>query len=103
MSTFNRIVSARRWFLLQAQWARETFQDGLASTLYGKQQDQPGTPLPAGFPFRAALVAANYTALEDITGADVSELVRAVGLSQANAATVIAAAPAPPSMVPKTF
>lgn len=100
---FNRILQPRRWYLLQAQWARDTFQEGLASLLYGKQQEQPGTPLPANFPFRAALIAANYTALEDITGANADELVRAVGLSGRDAATVIAAAPQPPSMVPKTF
>lgn len=70
----------RRYCLLQAHTAREMLQDGLALALFGKQQAQPGTALPASFPGRAQLVAAQYVALEDVDGADVAELARNAGL-----------------------
>jgi hypothetical protein len=62
-----------------------------ASVWHGLQEAEPGTPLPAEFPHRATLAAAGYTAMEDLDGADVDELVDLVGLRRAEATSVIAA------------
>lgn len=65
---------ARRYFLLNALSAELVDDRGLASAWRSKQQDQPGTPLPAGFPFRSELAEVGYTAVEDLDGADAREL-----------------------------
>lgn len=53
----------------------------------------PATPLPSNTPGRAKLIAAGYTAIEDVQGATVGELVDKAQLSQREAAAVIAAYP----------
>ena len=91
MAAHDAVKRLRRYCLLQAFQARETEQDGLYLALLGKQQDQLGTPLPADFPSRAELIAAQYVALEDIDGADVNELMRHARLQSRAARAVLAA------------
>jgi len=56
-----------------------------------KQEAQPGTALPASFPFRTALAAAGYTTIEDLNGADECELQEIALLGVFDAQAVIAA------------
>mgnify|MGYP001596937801 CR=1 FL=1 len=57
----------------------------------GKQRAIAGTSLAATFPHRAALVAADYTTVEDVTGATVDELVANAGLTRMQATAALAA------------
>lgn len=59
----------------------------MAAVFASKQSEQPGVALPAEFPARAKLVLGGYTTIEDVDGADESELKKA-GLNQAEAALV---------------
>lgn len=88
MSEVNR---PRRYYLGQRSNALEAGETVLASFWRGKQEAQPGTPLAADFPFRAQLVEAGYTTLEDIDGADTLELRRRVHLITARDAELIIA------------
>jgi hypothetical protein len=73
-----------------AKWLMQREQgDATAQVWRGKQLDSPGTALPASFPARAALISAGYEALEDIDGADVSELRANVGLDIEQANSVL--------------
>jgi len=70
------VNSARRFYLLKAQCiGDDVTQDALQHVWWGKQEAQPGTAIPADFPFRAELDALHYRALEDLDGADQEELV----------------------------
>lgn len=65
-----------------------------ASAVYlGRHLAEPGTPLPVDFPSRDRLVAAHYTAIEDLQGADEDELIAVVGLTQYQARIVLGALP----------
>lgn len=83
-------MTPRRWYLLKGHAAELVGDHGLAAAWFGKQQELPGTPLPDTFPHRAALVARQYLALEDLEEATAEEL-QQVGLTYAQAAAVIAA------------
>jgi hypothetical protein len=56
----------------------------------GIRRGEPGTTLPVTVPARAELVAAGYLVLEEVEGADETELTNA-GLSPQQAAAVLAA------------
>jgi hypothetical protein len=84
------ILSPRRYYLLKRQVADRRGEQALASTWRAKQEATPGTALAANYPARAALVAAGYSTVEDLAGADVAEL-RSAGLSTADAAAALAA------------
>lgn len=84
---------ARRYYLHQRFWyLRVEKSIGQASVWQAKQEAEPGTPLAADFPYLALLVAAGYSTVEDIDGADQAELMEA-GLSAAQASTALAALP----------
>lgn len=87
----SEITSHRRYLLRKAKVAEALEQGALALVWRARQLEQPGTPLPAVFPHRAKLVAAWYEAVEDVRGADVSELREAVGLSRSEAEAVLSA------------
>ena len=42
-----------------------------------KQEAQPGTALPADFPYLSRLAAEGYTTVHDLDGADVEEMISA--------------------------
>jgi len=86
----RRVPTPRRYFLLARQNA---WDEGVAAVWRAKQEAQPGTALPESFPARAALAAAGYTTVEDLDGANESELSGA-GLSTREARDVISAAKA---------
>jgi hypothetical protein len=55
-----------------------------------KQEAEPGTTLPDGFPYKARLAALYYVTDTDLDGADECEL-EALGFSSSEAAAILAA------------
>lgn len=84
------VTNARRHRLLKSRVAAAIGDRALAATWLGKHDAMPGRPLPDGFPARAALEAAHYTAIEDLDGASADELAE-VGIPRADAHAAIAA------------
>jgi hypothetical protein len=84
----QQVRSVRRYYLLErlAACARDDF--AIASVFRAKQEAEPATPLPADFPSRAVLVAAGYSTVEDINGADLEEL-QCARLTTKQAVTVL--------------
>lgn len=62
---------------------------GLESVWKSKQEAQPGTALPATFPFLSDLADAGYTTREDLDGADEYELKRIALLDAYSAQAVL--------------
>jgi hypothetical protein len=89
VSARSTVVSARRYYLLKAQAADR--DGGFASTWWGKQEAETGEALPVGFPSLAALAAAHYTTVEDLTGAGTNELVCEASLTTRQAEAVLTA------------
>jgi len=85
----SEVRTARRYYLLNRRAAALT-QSNLEQVWQGLQENEPGTPFPAGFPKQQALIALGYEALEDLDGADEDELTEA-GLSWTDAQAVLKA------------
>jgi hypothetical protein len=85
--------AARRYALGKRWWAEQTGDTGLADMWRDKQIAEATDPLPAGFPFRAALIATGYyLGLADLAGATADELAEfCFGYTEAEA--IIAALP----------
>jgi hypothetical protein len=83
-------VTSKRRFCLLKRFAkrRQCLEEDVWIV---KQAAEPGTALAADFPHRAALIAAGYSALEDLDGATTKELKRFARLSSQEADTVLAA------------
>jgi len=77
------IARARRYYLLKRQVAAAS-REPISSIWQAKQEEEPGTALPADFPSLIALRRAGYTTVEDIDGADANEL-RQAGVGDAEA------------------
>jgi hypothetical protein len=91
VTRFGELRSARRYCL--AKWLiQRELDDSTAPVWRGKQLAEPGTALPADFPYRTTLIAKGYLTPQDIDGADTHELRVNAGLLAEQAATVIAAA-----------
>ena len=90
----SEVRRARRYYLLQRLAAHERDEPGLESAFRAKQEEEPATLFASDFPFKAALEAGGYYAIEDVDGADFCELNRNAGLDQNAAQAVIAAAAA---------
>ncbi len=84
----QQVLTPRRYYLLErlAAYAREDFAIG--AVFRAKQEAEAATVLPVDFPSRALLVAAGYSTVEDINGADLEELLCAQ-LSTKQAETVL--------------
>ena len=85
------VKTARRYFLLQAQAEERQADPDFGGVWRSKQQQVEGTALPSTFPHRARLVAAGYSTVEDLDGAEAPELVRQVRLSLREAQAVLLA------------
>lgn len=83
--------SYRRFLVSAIKTTRFEGMPGVSAVLIHMHDAQPGTPLPSTFPARAKLVAAHYTCLEDLAGADLDELVYGAGLSSYEASIVLGA------------
>lgn len=86
----NEIRNLRRFYLLKRRSAILEDDDDTALIWQGKQDEQTGTPLPSDFVLRARLVEAGYSMIEDLDGADESEL-SAVDFSSREARAVLTA------------
>lgn len=86
------VGSPRRYFLLKRQAALRENSPALAGTWRWRQEQEPATPLPAGFPYSEQLADAGYTAEEDLAGADLDELLEQLPtLSTTDAEGILAA------------
>jgi hypothetical protein len=83
-------LSPRRYYLLKWRGLEELDERELSLIFKAKQTEIAGTALPTDFPGRAALIAAGYTAIEDVTGADEEELM-SLGLDEQTAAQAVEA------------
>lgn len=90
------INTLRRFWLLSKIEASRRLEFAIAAVHLGKQQELPGTALPATFPYLSQLSAAGYTTKEDINGADQTELMENVGLGPIQANAVLSALAALP-------
>lgn len=84
----------RRYYLHKRLFSNAICDLALRDVWRAKQEAEPGTALPSGFPHKAALEAAGYTTVQDIDGADQDELRKYVSLRPYEADAVIAAAAA---------
>ena len=89
--TERGVYAVRRYYLLKAFAAGDACDGAMQSAWLGKQQSEPGTSLADDFPARSRLVAAGYSCVEDIYGADVNELRKRAGLTQREADAALAA------------
>ena len=87
----SSFISPRRFYLSKRITARLLGDHALSSTWQHHQEQQPGTVLPDGFPSKAALAAAGYTASQDLEGTDESELVAWARISNSAAKAALAA------------
>jgi hypothetical protein len=85
-------VSPRRYYLAKRIVSRQVDGGfGLTRVWQHHQEQQPHTLLPDGFPAKAKLATAGYTAFEDLDGASTNELCDWASLSQSQAEAVLAA------------
>lgn len=81
----------RRYLHRMRMNARLVGDTELEGVWRAKQEAQPGTPLPATFPFLFDLANGGYTTREDLDGADVFELVQIARLHRGDAHIVLTA------------
>ena len=84
------IATHRRYLYLKYAYNARLGEDDRATVWDAKRRLVPGTTIPVSFPARTALLAAGFLVLEEIEGADETELTTA-GLSTLQAAAVVAA------------
>ncbi len=89
MAAAERVKSHRRYCFLKYHMARNT-ELGDPDTWDAKRRSLPGTPIPSTMPAGPALAAAGYLVIEEIEGANATELINA-GLTAPQAAAVLAA------------
>jgi hypothetical protein len=82
-------IRNRRRYCLRKRQAYDA-RDEESGYWKGKQEAEPGTALPADFPFLSELEELGYTTEPDLDGADADELVR-LGMRARDAETVIEA------------
>lgn len=90
MATADKIQTHRRYCFLKYHMARNERSDDAADVWNTKRRSLPGTTLPSTFPALTELNAAGYEVIEEVTGADATELTNA-GLTPAQATAVLAA------------
>lgn len=86
----SEVASHRRYLLVKALAAAKD-DSALALAWRTQQLATAGTALPITFPHHAKLVAAWYETVEDVRGADASELQKYASLARKDAETVVAA------------
>ena len=83
----QRARPARRVYFFKWASAARAGEDGLSYAWRARRLAEPGTALPAAFPWRAELAAAGVLALEDIDGASARALAQ-LGLRSSHATDV---------------
>ena len=81
-------TSHRRYLFRREKERRSTEEDGAAAVFRSRRLALSATPLPAGFPSRALLLAADVLAVEEVQGAGVDEL-RSYGLNLSRAEALV--------------
>ena len=81
----------RRIYLKKRKMAYQAGDYALSSVWHARQEEQTSAVIPDGFPSKAALAEAGYTAVGDLEDADADELVEWACLSHSAARAVIAA------------
>jgi hypothetical protein len=84
------IADYRRYCLLKGRAAKAREHFAMQQLWQVKQRAEPGDSLPADFPFRDRLVAVGYETIQDLNGADASEL-EDVCFTARESATIFAA------------
>ncbi len=84
----STIERARRYYLLKRRAALSR-EESIEAQWHANQDEEPGTALPASFPF-LSLLGTFYTTVEDLDGAGVEEL-RSLGLTEKQACAVLLA------------
>lgn len=84
------LKTPRRYYLHKRLFARMALEDS-ERIWQAKQEAEPGTALPASFPFLSELTQIGYTTREDLDGADEDELTRHAGFSTRDASAILAA------------
>jgi hypothetical protein len=87
----SQTKNTRRYYLLKVVHSRE-LDDDWDTAWRAKQRSFPGAELPDDFPFRERLAAKDYSTVEDLDGADASELSRS-GFSARDSIEILAALP----------
>jgi hypothetical protein len=87
----STLGSARRYYLAKRHAATALCDTALAMVWRGKQEAEPGDPLPDNFVYVERLETAGYTTYADLDGADSDELVEQ-GFTTREAAAILAAA-----------
>ena len=85
-----QIRSARRYYLLKRLAARVSGDSALELTWQSKQEGEGGIGLPPDLPSYTTLVAAGYSTVQDLDGADTDELA-SIGIRNRQADRVFAA------------
>lgn len=85
----KEIKSVRRFYLLKRRRARELCEP-LEGAWQAKQEAEPGAALPATFPYLTELAEHGYTTVQDLDGANVTELGE-LGFSTLAAEAILAA------------
>lgn len=88
---FGDVNNNRRYYQLCRLSQIANGDPDTADIWAAKLAEAPGTALPATFPLRSVLVAAGYGKVEDFDGASQDELVFTLGLTTAQATSVLAA------------
>ena len=84
----STIPTPRRYYLLKRRATLDR-EESITSQWHAKQDEEPGTALPASFPF-LSLLGTFYTTVEDLDGASERELV-SFGLTRREATSVLCA------------
>lgn len=84
------LKTARRYYLGKRRQSAER-DDDMTTQWHAKQDGEPGTALPATFPFLVQLATGFYTTVEDLDGAPNTELRDFAGLTLREADAVLEA------------
>ncbi len=84
----STIETPRRYYLLKRRITLDR-EDSITTQWHAKQDEEPGTPLPASFPFLDRL-GTFYSTQEDLDGADVPEL-QSFGFTRRDACIILTA------------
>lgn len=94
MISFCEFRRPRRYYLMRRRTTAELGYTALSVVWQSKQEAEAGALLPVGFPSKSTLEANGYIAIEDIDGADATELRVMAGLDSSAAQAVITQAAA---------
>jgi hypothetical protein len=86
----QQVKSVRRYYLLERLAADARYDYSIGSVFRAKQEAEAATALPSDFPSLSILVAAGYSTIQDVDGADVEEL-QCAGLTTKQAEAALTA------------